>query len=368
MKLRCETKALADSLTLVGSVVPARSPKPVLANVKLVARDGNLELMATDLEVGVRRTLTDVEVDEAGEILLPAAQASNIVREATAKQIEISTEDGTCVIAYTGARYDIPGDEPADFPEMPVFNDKNAVTVDAAQLKQMIERTKFAVAREQARYALNGILFSLKGNVLRLVATDGRRLALSKGEAKNKPKLDAEPIIPTKAMDLLDRLMTGGDEKVRVEIGESQVIAETPAGTVCTRLVEGHFPDYEEVVPRDCDKTLEIDGGKLLSAIRRAALITNEESRSVQLQLKPDSLLLTTHTLEGRRASVEADGASFEGEPMKIAFNPDFFTEMLRVIGDERVKVSLKDSASAALVEVGKTYMYIVMPVQVRED
>jgi DNA polymerase III subunit beta len=368
MKVQCDTKALADSLALVGSVVPARSPKPVLANVKLVARDGSLELMATDLEVGVRRTLTGVTVDEPGQVLVPAAQASNIVREATAKTVSLSTDERTCVIEYTGATYDLPCDDPEDFPEMPTFNEKNAITVSAGDLKQMIERTKFAVAREQARFALNGILFSLKGDVLRLVATDGHRLALAKGKAKNKPGKDTAPIIPTKAMDLMDKLMVDPDEKVEIEVGDTQVIAHTQAGTLCTRLVEGNFPDYEEVVPKDCDKELTIPATKLHSAIRRAALITNEESRSVRFSIKPGSLLLTTRTLEGRRATVEVEGAQFSGDPLDIAFNPDFFTDMLKVVGDNEVSVQFKESTSAALVKSGKDYLYIVMPVQIREE
>jgi DNA polymerase-3 subunit beta len=368
MKVQCETKALADSLAVVGSVVPVRSTRPVLANVKLVAKDGALELMATDLEVGVRRTLTGIEVEDAGEVLLPAVQASNIVREATADAVSLSTEDKTCTITYTGATYDIPCDDPADFPEMPGFNEKNAVTAVAGELKAMIERTKFAVAREQARYALNGVLFALKGDTLRLVATDGRRLALAKGKARNKPGLEVGPIIPTKAMDLLDKLMTDTEEKVKIEVGESQVVAQTAAGTVCSRLVEGHFPDYNEVIPKDCDKTLTIPAPRLLSAIRRAALITNEESRSVRFSLKKNSLLLSTQTLEGRRATVEAEGPKYDGEPLDIAFNPDFFTDMLKVVADEEVAVAFKDSTSAALGSVGKDYQYVVMPVQIREE
>lgn len=370
MKLQCETKVLADSLALVGSVVPARSPKPVLANVKLVAKDNTLELMATDLEVGIRRTIGGekiVEVEEPGEVLLPAAQASNIVREATAKTVSLVTEDKTATISYTGATYNIPCDDPADFPEMPGFDEKNAVVVVAGELKRMIERTKFAAAREQARYALNGILFSLKGEVLRLVATDGRRLALAKGKAKNKAGSTAEPIIPTKAMDLLDKLMTDPDEKIKVEIGDSQIVAQTAAGMIYSRLVEGHFPNYDEVIPKDCDRTLIIPSVKLFSAIRRAALITTEESRSVRFSLKKDSLVLSTQTLEGRRATVDAEGAKYDAEPLEIAFNPDFFTDMLKVVGEEEVTISFKDSASAALAKAGKDYVYIVMPVQLQE-
>jgi len=367
MKVTCDTKVLADSLALVCSVVPVRSPKPVLANVKLVAKDKSLELVATDLEVGIRHVIPDVTVDEPGEVLLPAAQASNIVREATAKEIALATEDKVCIISYTGATYDIPCDEPADFPEMPGFNDKNAVTVAAGDLKQMIERTRFAAAREQARYALNGILFSLKGEVLRLVATDGRRLALIKGKAKNKAGVAAEPIIPTKAMDLLDKLMTDPEEKVRIEVGDTQVVAETAAGTLCSRLVEGHFPNYDDVIPKNCDKTMTIPSAKLFSAIRRAALITTEESRSVKFSLKKNALKLSTQTLEGRRATVDAEGVTYDGEPLDIAFNPDFFTDMLKVVGQEDVSISLKDAASAALTKVGKDYTYIVMPVQLQE-
>jgi len=368
MKLTCDTKVLADSLALVGSVVPARSPKPVLMNIRLVAKDSSLELMATDLEVGIRRVIPDVQVEEPGEILLPAAQAAGITREATAKTVELNTEDQKCIISYTGATYDIPCDDVSDFPEMPGFNEKNAVTVVAGDLKQMIERTKFAAAREQARYALNGILFAVKGETLRLVATDGRRLALAKGKVKNRAAITAEPIIPTKAMDLLDKLMLDPDEKVKIDVGETQVVAQTAAGLLCTRLVEGHFPNYDEVIPKDCDKTLTIPSGKLYSAVRRAALITTEESRSVRFSIKKGGLVLSTRTLEGRQATVDAEGAAYDGEPLNIAFNPDFFTDMLKVVGDQEVSIALKDSGGAALTRVGKNYTYIVMPVQLREE
>ncbi len=368
MKLTCETKALADSLSLVASVVPTRSPRPILSNLKLVASDGTLEILATDLEVAIRRVLPDVTVEEPGEVLLPAAQASNITREAPAQSISLSTEDQTCTIAYTGATYDLPCDNPEDFPDIPTFNEKNAVEVEAAELKKMIGRTKFAAASEQARFALNGILFALDGDSLRLVATDGRRLALAEGKATNKANISADPIMPTKAMDLLDRLMEDPEEQVQVELAENQVLAQSRAGTVCTRLVEGHFPNYEEVIPKDSDKTLKIAGTKLLSAIRRAALITTDESRSIRFALQKDALTVNTQTLEGRRASVEADSVSYEGEPLKIAFNPDFFSEMLRVIGDEEVEVRFLDSTSAALARVGSDYQYVVMPVQLQES
>ncbi len=368
MKVQCEAKVLADSLAIVGSVVPPRTPKPVLSNVKLVAQEGSLELLATDLEVGVRRMVAGVEVEEPGEVLLPAAQSLNIVREATAKSIALTAEDRVCTISYVGAKYDIPCDDPVDFPEMPTFNDKNAVTVQAGVLKSMIERTKFAVAREPARFALNGILFSLKGDTLRLVATDGHRLAVAKGKAKNKPGIKEEPIIPTKAMDLLDKLMQNPEEKVQVEIGGNQVIAQTAAGTVCSRLVEGHFPDYEDVIPKDCDKTLTIPGPRLHSAIRRAAVIATPESRSVRFSLKKDYLLLSTRTIEGRRSSVEAEEAKYDGEPFDIAFNPDYLTEMLKVLGDGEVSISFKDNTSAALVKGSGDYIYVVMPIQLREE
>jgi len=367
MKIKCDTKALADSLALVGLVVPARSPKPVLANVKIITKDGSLELMATDLEVGVRRTISDVEVSEPGEVLLPAAQVSNIMHEATDKSVELTAEEKSCVISYTGATYEIPCDDPADFPEMPGFSEKNAVIVGAGGLKLMIERTKFAAAREQARYALNGILFSLKGETLKLVATDGRRLALVKGKAKNKGGIEAEPIIPTKAMELLDKLMTDPDEKIQIEVGDSHVVAQTAAGMVYSRLVEGHFPSYDEVIPKDCDKTLTIPTVSLLSAVRRAALITTEESRSVRFSLKKDALTLSTQTLEGRRATVTADSAKYSSESLDIAFNPDFFTDMLKVVGESEVSISFKDGASAAVANAGKDYTYVVMPVQLQE-
>ncbi len=390
MKVIADRAALLDAVNLVSGVVAARTPKPVLTCVKLSARKsgktGELSLAATDAEVSLRLTLAQVDVQQPGEALVPADKLRQIVSaEEHEPTLTIETEQDACHITGADAKFKVFGYPVGDFPPLPEFDklvggkDSKVRTVlsqTSGLLSGMIARTLFAVARENSRYAINGVLLKREGKKLEMVATDGRRLALSRHTiAADKDGGNIACIIPTKAMTLLQRLLTGEDEPVQIAVTDTQVVFSIGPGegqgaraVLASNLVEGAFPPYDEVIPRDQDKRVVFDRDVLSSAVRRAALLTNEESRGVRMKFNgPEKQVeLSSRAPEMGEAEVQVDVTSYEGENIEIGFNPTFLTDALKVISDPQVIMELKASNKPGLVKSGTDFVYVVMPVNLQ--
>lgn len=268
----------------------------------------------------------------------------------------------------------------SDFPALPEFPEQGAgasFAVDAAVLGDAIDRTVFSTARETSRYAINGVLLVRTGKKIEMVATDGRRLALarlgSEGESSND-RLAC--IIPTKALNVLARLIaSGGDGAgVRVAISDNRAMFEIQsddgAPTVLgTNLVEGTFPPYEDVIPKDQDKRATFDVETLRSAVRRAALLTNEESRGVRLAFTSNDgqhLTLSSRAPEMGEAEVKVEMNAYEGEDIEIGFNPAFITDALKVVEGHEVILEMKAPNKPGLMKSGSDFLYVVMPVNLQ--
>ena len=362
MKIRCETKKLHEAFQAVQSIIPPRSTKPILANVKMLAKGNEIQLLATDLEVGIRRTVTEVEVLEAGACIAPAARTAAILREAGDTTVELTASKTSCHISYEESNYDLVSEDPDEFPDVPDFEEGAALEIERDTLREMIHRTAFAAAREKTRYALHGVLFKVKKDNLTMVATDGRRLAYVRKKAAKATKEEHSVIVPSKAMRELEKLTEAAEEPVKLRIGERSIIAKVGHTVLSSRLVEGQFPDYEAVIPKDCDKKMSLGADRFLSAIRRAALFTGEEARSIRLHLTKGKMLLLAESPDLGKAEIELELDYKEGE-VEIGFNPDFLADALRVVGPAEIKFELKDSAGPGLLREGKDYIYVVMPV-----
>lgn len=390
MKVIVDRAALLDAVNLVSGVVAARTPKPVLTCVKLTARKsgkaGDLTLAATDAEVSLRLTLGQVDVQQPGEALVPADKLRQIVSaEDHEPTLTIETEQESCSITGADAKFKVFGYPVSDFPPLPEFEklvagkDTKARAVlgqTSGLLGSMVARTLFAVARENSRYAINGVLLKRDGKKLEMVATDGRRLALCRHTIPaEKDAANLSCIIPTKAMSLLQRLLSSEDEPVQIAVTDTQVLFSIGAGdgqaaraVLSSNLVEGAFPPYEEVIPKDQDKRVVFDRDVLSSAVRRAALLTNEESRGVRLKFNgPEKHVeLSSRAPEMGEAEVQVDVASYEGDNIEIGFNPSFLTDALKVIPDPQVIMELKAANKPGLVKSGTDFVYVVMPVNLQ--
>src|SRR3984957_13204573 len=253
MKVICNRGALLEALNVAGTIVQARTPKPVLQCLKLTAEDNALVVAATDLEVAIRYRDDQVQIEQPGETLVPADKLHDIVRESIDDTLSIEITGDTANIRGQDSHFKIYTQKATDFPPIPDFEGDPDVQVSGGALKQLIGQSLFAAAKESTRYAFNGVLVVVKAKKISLISTDGRRLAMAKGDLAPGDKLDKEgkkAIIPTKALQLIEKLIDAPEELVATQIRENQVMFKTTSATLTSNLVEGQFPPYDDVIPK----------------------------------------------------------------------------------------------------------------------
>lgn len=363
MNITCSRSELHDALRIVSGVVDPRNIKPILKDVRIRTVNDTIEISATDLEVGIKYFVRDVEINEQGGIVVPGDPMNGIVSESTEERLSLSVKDSVLVVEGSSSRFQVNGVAEEDFPEIPDFPDGPCINIEGAILREMIERTIFAVAIEKQRYALNGILFVTEERSSRIVmvGTDGRRLALIRRKANEASPVSKSAIIPVKALQQVQK-MIGVDEIVSVNLQERRVMIKAAHSVLVAQLVEGRFPPYEEVIPDDCDKRLEIDRNDFANAVRQAAVLSARESRSVLFRLEPTKLILESSDAEAGDAHVELS-VKYEGSPVDIHFNPDYLLDGLKVFDEEIIRLEMKDASQAAVMRSGSDYVYLLMPI-----
>ena len=366
MKVICDRGALVDCLNLVGAVVVSRTPKPALTCVSISAASDSVTLAGTDLEVAVRLSTPRVEVAEPGEALIPADKLSQIVRESIDPTLQIETEQDVAHITGADSKFKIFGHPPTDFPPLPRFSGDPDFEIPAAELHRLIAMTIFATARENSRYAINGVLMERTKNKLALVATDGHRLALARGTCKGGGDETRNAIAPTKALTLLLRLFSDAEQTVKVKLDDGQILFSTDNAELSSKLVEGTFPPYADVIPKDGDKKAALATDVFVSAVRRAALLTNEESKGVRLAFSDQGLTLSSRAPEMGEAEINVDVAEYDGEPVEIGFNPAYILDALKVVDDPQVHLELKAANKPGVMRTGPNFLYVVMPVNLQ--
>jgi DNA polymerase-3 subunit beta len=367
LKALCERDPLVEAMSLVTGVVATRTPTPALQCVRITGQNGHLKLAATDTEVSLTLTIDRVDLQQDGDILIPADKFSQIARSCDDATITIASDSESLLVRSSDSRFKVFGFPITEAPDIPNFDsDDPDFTIDAAQFRELMEKTVFAAASDHSRYAINGVLLDRTGKTLRLVATNGHRLALASGVCDGD-KEDQQCIIPTKAMVLLRRLLQ--DEGVVSVNGRVIFHIDDGANTTATlssNLVEGTFPPFEDVIPKDLDQKVSINTDVLSRAVRRAHLMTNEESRGVRLIFDGDKLVITSRAPETGEAEVEVPISGFTGERMEIGFNPVYIIDALKVVGTDEIVMELKRSDKPGLIKSGNNFVYVVMPVNLQ--
>lgn len=368
MKVNCNRGALLDALNLTGNVVAARTPKPVLQCLKLSAEGNALIVAATDLEVAIRYRDEQVQIEQEGETLVPADKLRDIVRESIDDTLAIEITGDTANIRGQDSHFKIFTQKATDFPPVPDFEGEADVQLPGGALKQLIGQTLFAAAKESTRYAFNGVLVVVKAKKISLVSTDGRRLAMAKGDLAAGDKLDKEgkkAIVPAKALQLIEKLIDDPQEMVGIQIRENQIIFHTSNATLTSNLVEGQFPPYDDVIPKDTDKKMSASTADFLSAVRRAALLTTEESRGVRLAFTKKGLVLTSRSPESGEATINFP-CKFEGADVEIGFNPNFVVDALKVVDTDEISLEITAPNRPGLLKAGPNFLYVIMPVNLQ--
>jgi len=365
MKVNFNRSALMEAFSLLTSVIPLRTPKPILRCVKITAKGKEAQLFATDFEVGIIFTISEVQVEREGVTVIPADKLAAIVRESTDEVLTVESEETTCTIKGSDSQFTIYGHQPDQFPAEPHFEGKPDMMINLTNLQTGIEQCLFATAKESTRYAINGVLWEAKGKKLSFIATDGRRLARCKvnlSETVEKSVEQSKIIVPAKTMSLLDKI--GGSEKdvVNVKINGNQIIISCANTVVSSSLVEGNFPKYEDIIPTDYDKKISLSTETILSAVKRASLLTSEESRGIKLSIEKNKITFSCRAPETGDAIVEV-AVDYKSEPIEIGFNPHFLIDVLRVIREPGLDMELGQPDRPGAIKSGQNFLYVLMPI-----
>jgi len=367
MRFTISKEQMMGGLQAVQNIVGSRTTLPILSNVLLRGEEGKLELTATDLDVSVS-CVVNVEIKKAGAFTVPVKKFFGIVRELTATELEVEVDEkNVCKLRAGASYYKLNGLAAEEFPPLPNFSEKKKIVLPQEKIKGMLRRTSFAVSTDETRYVLNGIFFSLKEHKLTFVSTDGRRLALTEEEVELTPDNEAEFIVPTKAINELNRLLQASGE-VEIKFTENQAsfqLRDEKGSSILliTKLVEGNYPNYKQVIPGEASERVSLGREELLQALRRAEIMTSEKSNSVKLAFTKNNLTITANTPEVGEGR-ESLAINYKGKDLAIAFNPGYLMDPLKALDNDEVFLELTDELSPGVVKINGPFLYVIMPMR----
>jgi len=367
MKITTDREALLRPLQLVTGVVERRQTLPVLSNLLLVAEGDTVTVTGTDLEVELVARIGDgVEVETEGSVTIPARKLADIWRSLP-EGVSVSVEvDGDRAIVRSGrSRFALATLPAVDFPKVESAPGEVEFAAAVGDIQRLLDQTGFSMAQQDVRYFLNGLLLEVTTNHIRTVATDGHRLAMCTLEHGVSGVDRVQAIVPRKGVLELGRLIADADGEVALTLGKNHLRATVGGYTLTTKLVDGRFPDYEKVVPRDTSQTVEGDRESLRQAFHRASILSNEKFRGVRLILEPEQLTIQANNPEQEEAE-EVVAVGYAGDTMEIGFNVSYLQDVLGVLEGDAVRLSLSDANSSALIEGPEDTdsVYVVMPMR----
>lgn len=368
MKITCQREKFLHAFQTAASVAPARSPKPILQNVKLEASAEKATLIATDLEVGIRIDVAGIDVEAPGSAVLPVGRFGSILRESSDEKMRLETDGQGTVVKGERSEFRLPAENPAEFPSVVSFNDAKFFELPARLFREMIRRTVFSTDNESSRYALGGVLLEFGEKSLTAVSTDGRRLSKMEGPGQavggfEKTAANAATIVPTRSMTLIERALSDADSEIQIATRDNDVLVRSPRATIYSRLVEGRFPRWRDVFPMRADSAkIELSVGPFHSAVRQAMIVTSEESRGVDFEFADGTLTLTARAADAGQSHVELPIA-YDGPKIGIMLDPRYVSDFLKVLDtDKTVTFDVKDGEQAGVFTTDDGYGYVVMP------
>jgi DNA polymerase-3 subunit beta len=361
MKVKITKDALLNGTQIVQNVIITKASLPILSNVLVETQQGGLRLTATDLDIGIT-CLVPVDIQEEGAVTIPAKRFSDIIKELPGDLIQITTKKNNQVNIEAGlCQFKIMGLAREEFPRLPEFKDQDVVRLEQGDLKEMLRLTSFSVSTDESRYILNGILFKVHKNTLTLVATDGKRLAVIEKKLSSESNKDINIIVPIKTVHELNRnLKDSGD--LSLVLGGNQALFELGNITVVSRLIEGEFPDYKQVIPPETNNKMHVNREALLLAVKRAALLSTPDYQAVKLEVFKNKLVVSKSTPDIGESREEVQ-ISYQGKELAIGFNPNYLADALKNLNDESVGLELTDSEKPGVIRING-YTYIVLPMR----
>ena len=363
MKFSVSTEKLLTGLQTVQNVVSTRTTLPILSNVLLQAENGQLRLTTTDLDVGVRGAV-DASIERPGSTTLPARRLATIVRELPAAEIQVEVDSKNVASIRCGQSFfKILGLPEEEFPPLPKFEDAKTFTISQQALRDALKKTAYAISTDETRYVLNGILFSFKENKLTLVATDGRRLALVDLEIEIPRSDELELIVPAKCVTELGRLLSDSGD-IKMSVGENQVAFQIGETLLISKLIEGNYPNYRQVIPGEAKERVTFERETFLNAVHRVSLLSSDKSNSVKLVFAKNNIEIAANTPDVGEAR-ETLAVAYKGREFSIAFNPEFLMAPLRALSNDEVYLDLIDEMSPGVIKIQSPFLYVLMPMRI---
>lgn len=363
MKYIVSKDVLLKGIQATQNAISTKTSLPILSNILMEAQNNEVVFIATDLDMGIISTIP-VKPQITGSVTVPAKKFLDIVKELPDSEITVSVKKNNLVhIECQNCSFKIMGLPKDEFPQLPEFKDKDSIAIQQSKLKTLLSRTNFAMSRDETRYVLNGVLVIIKQSYIRLVATDGRRLAIAEYKIQLPKTQERKVIIPAKTVNELNKVLQE-DGDVKIFFGDNQISFDVGQTKVISRLIEGEFPNYEQVIPKEAKDKLKITKGSLISALKRVALFTNQESMAVKMDIGRDKMVLSKSTpyIGEVREELPVD---YKGKDISIGFNPDYLIDGLKVIDQETVALELADAEKPGVVRIGDDYVYVVLPMQI---
>ncbi|MCG8488558.1 MAG: DNA polymerase III subunit beta [Chromatiales bacterium] len=366
MKISTERENLLGPLQKIAGVVERRQTLPILANILVNANNGQLNLTATDLEVELK-TQTDAECDGDADFTIPARKLLDICKalpESATVSLDISEDK---VKLQSGrSRFSLSVLPARDYPVIEPTPSSTVFTIKESVLNTLIENTQFAMAQQDVRYYLNGMLLELSGGDIRTVATDGHRLAMSQSLKAIEDTTNLQVILPRKAVIELSRLLGDNDNDIKVELSNSYIKVLFEKTVFTSKLIDGRFPEYQRVMPTGSDKEVEAEKSAIKQSLTRASILSNEKYRGIRFHLSNNLLELQAHNPEQEESEEELE-VNYQGEELKIGFNVGYILDAISAIKEETIVIELKDTNSSALIygKDNKDSKYVVMPMRI---
>lgn len=376
MKFKINKEHFSIGLKQVSNVVSSKPQMPVLNNVLIKAENGKVLLTTTNLDLGIRCSIT-ADVEEEGDITLPVKRLEKIVASTPEKEITIESSDGQTARIRSG-RYEAPrfnGLKSEDFPPLPSFVDQHTFEFSALELSSMLRSVSYAQSNDENRYILNSVYFNFDAGKLTLVATDGRRLALISRDVPMSDGDEGSIILPAKTVAELEKLLPQG-KSVRISFNERQVafdiaIADDSeskglVGSIylVSKIVEGSYPNYKQVIPKETDRRIKIERELMSETVQRVSIITNEKQNSVKLKIGENALEISAQSVEFGE-SREVIDVEYSGPEVQIGFNPEFLLSPLRNLTKDEIFFEFKDEMSPGVFKTLDNFICVVMPLRV---
>jgi DNA polymerase-3 subunit beta len=363
MRFACDRTTLVEKLSILARGVSTRSALPVLSGILLQARDGRLELYSTDMELSIKATIaTNVEVE--GEAVVPARLFTDVVKNMDAGEVRVEAGDGVVKILAGKATFSLNSWVASDFPPTSSFDMSEAFTVGIAPFVETLDKVGRAASRDETRPILTGVLVTIGAGKLKMVATDSYRLSVKETPLDGGPADEIQAIVPVKALSEVQRLGAALDDgELRLLITENQALFAVGDVWIATRLIDGQFPNYRQLLPESFDHAVELNRGELLAVTRRVSLLA-QKNAPLRLQFSEGKLTIRAVTQDVGQAEEEID-APFSGETFEIGFNPAFLIDGLEgVAGDTATLKFINPLRPGLVTGIDESFVYLIMPIR----